>query len=146
MNLEIGLDRGIKLKDPIFRFQSPTSSLGAFGINRGEQTNLMVRMILDDHSNRIDSSPLANLVSRLEQNYPNPADQQTQITYELVSPSNVELKITDIQGRLVKTIYEGKRAPGKHNIRVETNDLKPGMYLYTLTTGNYTETKRMIVR
>jgi len=145
MNLEIGVDRGIKLKDPIFRSNGVSTLLRQFGINRGDQTNLMVRMILDDHSNRIDSSPSEKLISRLEQNYPNPADQQTLIAYELISPSDVELKITDIAGRIVQNIYEGSQTIGEHTIRLETKDLKPGVYFYTITAGNYTETKSMVI-
>jgi len=146
LNLEIGLDRGIKLKDPIFRYNAVTMYTGAFSASYGDQKNLMIRMILDDHSNRIDSSPLAKVVSRLEQNYPNPADQQTLITYEIISPSDVELKITDIAGRIVQNIYEGSQTIGEHTIRLETKDLKPGVYFYNINAGNYVETKKMIVK
>jgi hypothetical protein len=69
--------------------------------------------------------------------FPNPAFGSTSIEYELTqSSSNVEIKILDVTGKLVKSFNEGAKEPGKYNVTFNASELQPGNYFYTIQAGN----------
>ena len=84
-------------------------------------------------------------LSSLDQNYPNPFNRTTEISYELGQAQDVSIEITDMTGRKVMKIDEGRQPAGVHTYTLNAQDLEAGIYFYTLTAGQYTETKRMIV-
>jgi len=89
----------------------------------------------------------------LNQNYPNPFNPSTTISYELGSNSYVALKIFDITGREIKTLYNGYQNKGKYNLRFGSENLTSGVYFYQITvrdlTGKsndfLTQTKKMLL-
>jgi len=101
------------------------------------------------------SSRVANPVSeiekqdlsspKLEQNNPNPFNQQTQIAYYIPENcNNTSLHIYDLNGIELKAIDINQK--GKGNITIDANSLKAGMYLYTLICdGKEIATKKMIL-
>ena len=82
---------------------------------------------------------------RLKQNYPNPFNPTTRINFELPVESNVEIKITDTLGRIIQRNNLGKLNSGEHSFNLDLKTKKSGIYFYTLSTGNFTETKKMIL-
>jgi len=107
--------------------------------------NLMIKLIINDHENRIDAVDLNTAASSLNQNYPNPFNRSTEISYELGSTQDVSIEITDMTGRTVKVMDEGTRTAGTHTATVDASELEAGIYFYTLKAGQFEETKRMIV-
>ncbi|MGB9697507.1 MAG: M1 family aminopeptidase [Ignavibacteria bacterium] len=81
----------------------------------------------------------------LAQNYPNPFNPGTTIEYEILNFVNVLLKVYDILGREVKTLVNEKQKPGKYKIFFSSENLASGVYFYSITAGNFHETKRMII-
>jgi photosystem II stability/assembly factor-like uncharacterized protein len=89
----------------------------------------------------------------LKQNYPNPFNPSTTISYEIGSNSYVLLKIFDITGREIKTLYDGYQNKGKYNLRFDSENLTSGVYFYQITlrdlTGKnnefFTQTKKMLL-
>jgi hypothetical protein len=79
----------------------------------------------------------------LAQNRPNPAKGSTEIAFSLPKAENVRLVVYDAQGRLVKTLAEGTRSAGKHQISV--SGLESGVYFYRLEAGSTSLTRRMVV-
>lgn len=78
------------------------------------------------------------------QNEPNPFRNQTEITFDLPESSKVELSIVDITG---KRVYNETTtmAKGANSFVLEGSILgESGIYYYTITTGEYSETKKMI--
>ena len=140
-NFAIGANTGIKVNDPV----SIVKGDGDFGQGITAGRKLMARLLLNDHSNRIDGVDLATSASQLDQNYPNPAVDMTQIQYELSNASDVVLEVADMTGRIVLQHNEGNQPAGKHNIEINTQSLESGVYFYTLKAGAFTATKRMIV-
>ncbi|MFK5855159.1 MAG: T9SS type A sorting domain-containing protein [Bacteroidota bacterium] len=61
-------------------------------------------------------------------NYPNPFKNQTIIEYELTQSGNVSLKLTDMNGRLVKHLFSGQLQKGLHFYKLNASGLSPGMY------------------
>ncbi len=82
---------------------------------------------------------------RLDQNYPNPFNPSTNITFNLPEASEVTLQVLDILGRKVATLVNGKLSAGAHNINFDASSLASGMYIYTIQTGAYTATRKMMM-
>ncbi|MBI5216261.1 MAG: T9SS type A sorting domain-containing protein [Ignavibacteriae bacterium] len=81
----------------------------------------------------------------LNQNYPNPFNPLTIINYQLSIHNYVTLKVYDILGKEIATLVDGKQEAGSHSIKFDAKNLASGIYLYKLTVGSFTETRRMIV-
>ena len=79
----------------------------------------------------------------LEQNYPNPFNPSTSIRYHLTSSSIVNLTVTDLLGREVALIVNGRKEAGMHEVQFDGSDLTSGVYLYRLTADGNTVVKRM---
>lgn len=81
----------------------------------------------------------------LEQNYPNPFNPTTNIKFNLPKNEHVTLKIYDMLGNEIKTLVEGNQQAGKYNITFDASGLSSGVYFYTLKTGSFAETKKMML-
>ncbi len=79
----------------------------------------------------------------VSQNYPNPAKDNTTITYRLTETNNVSLDVFDNLGKKVITLDQGEKTPGKYNINLNTNKLSAGIYTYKLNVGNKSVSKKM---
>jgi hypothetical protein len=77
--------------------------------------------------------------------FPNPANKTTRISYELKNSDNISFDITDITGRIVKTINYGYQTSGNHALDVDVSDLSNGTYFYTLKTSSAQLTKKLII-
>ena len=74
---------------------------------------------------------------------PNPFNASTQISYTLAEPGEVELTIYNIGGQLIHTLVDDYREPGEYQVIWDASKQASGIYFYSLTSGDYTETKRM---
>lgn len=81
----------------------------------------------------------------LSQNYPNPFNPATEISYELPAVNNVRLTIYNILGKEMSELVNERQNPGKYRVSFNASNLSSGVYFYTLTTDNFTETKRMLL-
>ncbi|MBK9484564.1 MAG: DUF4082 domain-containing protein [Chitinophagaceae bacterium] len=82
----------------------------------------------------------------LGQNYPNPFDKLTTITYYLPRAEKVNIMLFDIKGRAIKVILEEFQQKGSYNINVQKNELAGGVYYYRMTAGKFTSIKKMIIQ
>ncbi len=81
----------------------------------------------------------------LYQNYPNPFNPTTSIEFALRSAGDVKLNVFDMNGRLVKEVVNNHLDAGYHTVEIDASDLAAGIYLYRLTTGDFTNTRKMIL-
>jgi hypothetical protein len=81
----------------------------------------------------------------LGQNYPNPFNPSTTITFSLSHPAHASLVVFDLLGREVATLVNGYTTSGTHEVQFNATHLASGVYSYMLTTGNFTEVKKMIL-
>ena len=84
----------------------------------------------------------------LEQNYPNPFNPSTTIrfTIPLVGANRntpVLLKIYNVLGNELAIIINEDLAAGNYNVEYDASNLPSGIYFYTLTTNDFSETKKM---
>ena len=81
----------------------------------------------------------------LSQNYPNPFNPSTCINYEIAISGRVTLKIYNILGEEIKTFINSYKPAGNYSISLNTSAFPAGVYFYRLTSGSFSETKKMIV-
>jgi len=101
----------------------------------------------------IGIQPISNIIPDrflLHQNYPNPFNPATKIKFEIpsidnVNKENVQVKIFDILGREIETLVNEELKPGVYEISVNASNLPSGTYFYKLSTGEFTETKKLVV-
>jgi len=80
--------------------------------------------------------------------WPNPFNPQTEISYSLPTGQDVELKIFDIRGYLVKSLVSEHMPAGEHRVNWDGTDSKgrsmaSGVYLCQLKAGRINMTKRL---
>ena len=76
---------------------------------------------------------------------PNPANNTTQISYELKNNEKTSIIITDIMGRVVKSINQGMQTKGNYTVDVDLSNLTSGTYFYTLKTPSAQATDKLII-
>jgi photosystem II stability/assembly factor-like uncharacterized protein len=92
------------------------------------------------------SSFVPNLYS-LYQNYPNPFNPVTKIKFDIpnIRQSTVTLRIFDIKGSEVQTLVNETLQPGTYETTFDGSNLTSGVYFYQLTSGNFKETKKLLL-
>ena len=86
------------------------------------------------------------LTFRLSQNFPNPFNPITMINFVIPEKSAVNLNIYDMSGRLVTTLINNEvRTEGAYSYQIDGSSLSSGMYVYRLSAGKFTETRKMIL-
>ncbi|RMD49615.1 MAG: T9SS C-terminal target domain-containing protein [Ignavibacteria bacterium] len=81
----------------------------------------------------------------LSQNYPNPFNPVTTIKYSVPSESFVTLKVYDLLGNEISTLVSQRQSPGKYKVDFDGEKLSSGIYFYTMKSGNFIDTKKMIL-
>lgn len=96
------------------------------------------------YSNIINISVSSSLFS-LNQNYPNPFNPSTKIKYSIPHYSFVQIKIFDILGNEIKTLIKGEKPAGNYEADFNAIELPSGIYIYRLTAGSYSASRKMIL-
>jgi hypothetical protein len=96
----------------------------------------------------------------LSQNYPNPFNPTTKIKFDVASPlrtkgarlplsggesEGVKIIIFDILGREIATLVNEQLKSGRYEVQWDASNFPSGVYFYSLSAGNYKETKKMIL-
>ena len=81
----------------------------------------------------------------LEQNYPNPFNPSTVIKYSIPQNGLVTMKIYNILGQVVETLINKEQNAGNYEVTFDASRLSSGVYIYNITTGNFTSSKKMML-
>jgi len=82
---------------------------------------------------------------KLEQNYPNPFNPITKINFNVPRSGRALLVVYDMLGREVSTLVNVNLQPGVYETTFDGSGLNSGVYFYRLTSGDYSETRKMIL-
>ncbi|HSP87314.1 MAG TPA: T9SS type A sorting domain-containing protein [Ignavibacteriaceae bacterium] len=80
----------------------------------------------------------------LEQNFPNPFNPHTTISFSLSKRSFVILRVFDCLGELITTLVSEELSVGNHSRQWNGDSFSSGLYFYTLQSGSFSETKKML--
>ncbi|MBL8007027.1 MAG: T9SS type A sorting domain-containing protein, partial [Ignavibacteria bacterium] len=82
----------------------------------------------------------------LNQNYPNPFNPTTKINFSLPVDTKITLSVYDISGRLVASLINNEfRTADYYTVDFNGSNLASGVYFYTIQTGKFTDSKKMIL-
>jgi hypothetical protein len=81
----------------------------------------------------------------LSQNYPNPFNPVTNINFSIPKSGFVSLKIYDMIGREAAVLVNGELTAGNYTFGWNAENTASGIYFYTLSSGGFTETKKMML-
>lgn len=145
-------------------FQIPDTSIrvGVFrtnfintitGWNYGNSSGLYTNTGGDSIFNPITSINEFSIIEnpsfyKLFQNFPNPFNPKTKISFELQKAGNVKLTVYDIQGKNIAVLVNGKKQTGNYEVEFDGSNLSSGVYFYRLEISgkeNYSDTKRMVL-
>lgn len=84
-------------------------------------------------------------VYELENNYPNPFNPSTVISWQSPVGSYQTLKIYDVLGNEVATLVDEFRNAGRYEVTFDATQLSSGVYFYRLQAGSFVETRKMIL-
>jgi len=100
----------------------------------------------------IDDDEFAELPEefQLAQNYPNPFNPSTVIEYALPTAAFVNINIYNVLGQLTATLVSEPQGAGYHSVQWDGTDkfgrkAASGVYLYKISTGNFTQSKKMLM-
>ena len=101
-------------------------------------------------------SSVVSVENTLLANYPNPFNPETWIPYQLSASADVSVSIYAVDGRLVRRLELGHQSAGVYRGRsraaywdgrnVFGERVASGLYFYTLTAGDFTATRKMLIR
>lgn len=81
----------------------------------------------------------------LMQNFPNPFNPSTAIRFDIPKASFVSIVVYDIMGREVEVLANENARAGKYEVKWNASVYSSGIYFYTLRTGDFSQTKKMIL-
>jgi len=96
------------------------------------------------------NEPFLPKATVLMQNFPNPFNPSTVLTFDLVSSGHVTVQIFDVSGRLVRTLVDERRNAGRHQIEWNGEDARgvsvpSGIYFSRMETSGYLGTMKMLL-
>ncbi len=96
------------------------------------------------------TSPKKPVTFNLAQNFPNPFNPSTTIEYSVQSTDNIQIKIFNSIGQLVKTLVDEVKTPGEYSVVWNGQDdggllVSSGVYFYQITTKDFISSKKMIL-
>ncbi|MCI0449548.1 MAG: FG-GAP-like repeat-containing protein [Chlorobi bacterium] len=82
---------------------------------------------------------------KLHQNFPNPFNPVTKISFEIPELKFAELKVYNALGALVETLVSEELKPGIYEVIFDRSNLPSGVYFYILNAGKFFQARKMIV-
>jgi len=82
----------------------------------------------------------------VQNNYPNPFNTKTTISYSIPKTVNVEITVYDITGQLVKTLVNKTQNAGTYTVDWTVNNELSGVYFYKIKAGNFIDVKKCILQ
>jgi arabinogalactan endo-1,4-beta-galactosidase len=101
--------------------------------------------VFDSIPSGIKSPDRISYSFNLYQNYPNPFNPKTLINYSIPQADFVLIKVYDVLGNEIITLVNEYKTAGNYSIEFDGNNFSSGVYFYRVQTGNFTDTKKLIL-
>ena len=121
---------------------------GVFSTADGVTVNNIARYSCFSTVTSIDDDNINEIIPHtfnLDQNYPNPFNPTTTIRFNISKIGLVKISVYDILGREVRVLVNEEKKPGVYSITFDAKNLASGIYFYTIRTGEYFQSKKMIL-
>lgn len=128
-------DLGTQFKDEIY----------GYGRVNAYKAVKRIQQLAKDGNSDIAEKLTPNKYS-LFQNYPNPFNPTTTINYAIPNDNFVEISIYNTLGQEVAKLVDEFKPAGYYSIEFNASNLSSGMYIYKLTAGNFTNTKKLVLQ
>ena len=93
----------------------------------------------------VKEEPGIPMVFDLSQNYPNPFNPTTTINYSVPKSGSMSLKVYNLLGEEVATLFNGVQQAGNHTAVFDAARFASGVYFYRLEAGNLSVTKKLVL-
>jgi hypothetical protein len=121
-----------------FKDNKPLSGKSQYRLKQIDQVGVF------KYSNAVEVAAVI-LKYDLAQNYPNPYNPTTVITYSIPISSNVILKVYNVLGKLITTLVNENQESVYYKINFDASGLSNGVYFYKIQAGSYTSVKKMLL-
>ena len=101
--------------------------------------------VIDRVATPLAEDPEVPNTFKLSQNYPNPFNPSTTITYTIPKATHVTLDIYNLLGRRVQKLVDKSQTAGSYSVTFNASSLASGMFIYRISAGSQTATKKMIL-
>ena len=91
----------------------------------------------------VDEKFVNPIAYKLEQNFPNPFNPSTTISYTIPFSGITVVKVFDILGKEVATLVNENQSAGSYKINFSAKNLSSGIYFYSLKSGSFTQVKKL---
>lgn len=115
---------------------------------RGLVSGYEINCSSDDDSRPFQNSETLNEIPKkfsITQNFPNPFNPTTNISYDLPYDNFVSLVVYDISGREVTNLINEFKTAGIYNVSFNGSNFSSGIYYYRIKAGNYIQTRKMLL-
>lgn len=102
-------------------------------------------LIYQSITTEINNDLAQRLEFKLNQNYPNPANPSTTISYSLPEQSFIKLKVYDLLGREVVNLVNKEQSSGSYSVQFDLSNLSSGIYIYQLKTRKIILSKKLLL-
>ena len=141
---------------PMECFLAPSSSTIYATINDsnfGDNYGYYILSYVNASRPRVSVTETENTVEpswKLNNNFPNPFNPTTTISYSILKRGNVEVSVFDMQGRLVRNLLQTEQLPGEHQVIWDSRNengapVSSGAYFYQVRVDGISGTKQMIL-
>jgi enterochelin esterase-like enzyme len=117
----------------------------SWGNWRAHIDNALLMFFPGDSANTVLETTTLPAQFELAQNFPNPFNAATTISFSLPSSQKVSLRIFNVEGRHIATLLDSQATAGDHAVRFDAAHLGSGLYFYQLRTDRAMQTKKMLL-
>ena len=121
------------------------NSVNNTGTESGDGWNNAPNMVVSIGTTDVHEAGLSVSAFKVEQNYPNPFNPSTTINYYTGKAGNVLVKVYNLAGAEIETLVNGFQNAGQHKISFDAGNLMSGVYFYSIQSGSFKETRKMIL-
>ncbi|MDD2651360.1 MAG: T9SS type A sorting domain-containing protein, partial [Candidatus Cloacimonetes bacterium] len=123
---------------------------GQLNITTNDSANYSFTIDVSGLCGPTSTDAVTPLVTKLENNYPNPFNPETNIAFSLSERGQINIDIYNIKGQLVKSLVNGIMPAGRHialwNGKDDNNkSVSSGVYFYRMQSSEYSSTKKMLL-